>query len=91
MDAVIFGQALHPDLFDKAATLMYKIIVGHVFHDGNKRTGLASAQLLIMRNGYDLPLYQISAEAVTVAEKVATRQLNVDELTEWLRKRSVPL
>lgn len=57
IDAVLFGEELHPNLFEKAATLIYKIIIGHVFHDGNKRTGLATGQLLIMMNGYDLPLH----------------------------------
>ena len=91
IDATLFGEELHPDLFEKAATLTFKIITGHVFHDGNKRTGLATGQILIMMNGYDLPLHMIVDEAVSVAEQVATKQITVVDLARWFKKHSAKI
>ena len=36
----LYGQELYPDIFQKAGLIAWRIIVGHIFHDGNKRTGM---------------------------------------------------
>ena len=50
------GADLYPSVFEKAAALARGIICGHVFLDGNKRTGLAAAALFLQYNGWDLDL-----------------------------------
>jgi len=35
----LFDTELHPSIIEKAAAIGWRIIAGHVFHDGNKRTG----------------------------------------------------
>jgi death-on-curing protein len=40
---VLFGEQLYPDIFHQAAAYMFYIIKDHIFVDGNKRTGLATA------------------------------------------------
>ncbi|MFC1851452.1 type II toxin-antitoxin system death-on-curing family toxin [candidate division CSSED10-310 bacterium] len=39
----IFGMAIYSDIFHQAAAYMFYIIKNHIFWDGNKRTGLATA------------------------------------------------
>ncbi len=57
LDAVkgeIFGQEAYSKIYDKAAVYMFTIISNHVFHDGNKRTGLECGLLFMKLNGYIL-------------------------------------
>lgn len=51
---VLFGHDPYPEIDDKGALLAWTIINGHIFHDGNKRTGMASLRILLLTNGYDL-------------------------------------
>jgi death-on-curing protein len=37
----MFGKPLYPELWDKAGVYCFNIIANHIFHDGDKRTGLA--------------------------------------------------
>ena len=43
-----------PDLCDLAAAYLYGIVKNHPFVDGNKRTGLAAADLFLYFNGLSL-------------------------------------
>ncbi len=60
----IFGQEMYPTLADKAAFYMFQIVTGHVFQDGNKRTGLEAALAFLQLNNADLhqDFSQIEAE-----------------------------
>ncbi len=54
LDAEVFGNELYPAIEQKAAVLGWNIIVKHVFHDGNKRTGILACITFLELNGYDL-------------------------------------
>lgn len=60
----LFGQAMYPTLADKAAFYMFSIVTGHIFQDGNKRTGLGAARLFLRLNGVKMGqnLSQIEGE-----------------------------
>lgn len=49
----VFGRPIYPDIFHQAAAYMYYIIKNHSFHDGNKRTGLATAVSFLNWNGIE--------------------------------------
>ena len=49
------GVEMYPTLFQKAAVYAHHIITGHVFVDGNKRTGMGSAFEFLRMNGLDPP------------------------------------
>ncbi len=44
----------YPDVNTKAAFYFVKIVKGHMFNDGNKRTGLGAMQTFLNLNGYQL-------------------------------------
>jgi death-on-curing protein len=71
----LFGQDLYPTLIEKAAVLCWKIIRNHVFHDGNKRTGMEVCRLFLDLNGYDMRIDRVVVGAVvfglTICYKVA--------------------
>lgn len=54
VSSAMFGQALYPDIHDKAGLYMFNIISNHVFQDGNKRTGLGAALFFLKLNGFQL-------------------------------------
>ncbi|GAB4418157.1 MAG: hypothetical protein OHK0039_29290 [Bacteroidia bacterium] len=54
VQAEIFGQKLHPTAAEIAAVYLHHIILGHIFQDGNKRTGLEAALLFLRLNDYRL-------------------------------------
>ncbi len=84
----LYEQELYPDLFQKAGLIAWRIITGHIFHDGNKRTGMESCRLFLELNGYIL---KMDMEIVDVALRIATHEISFEELGEWLRNRSSEL
>lgn len=49
-----FNQDAYPRFFEKVAALTYRVIAGHAFADGNKRTGLILAEQTLNWNQYYL-------------------------------------
>ena len=77
----VYGASTN--LFKLAAGYGVGIIRNHPFIDGNKRTGHAALETLLVLNGY-----QINAsveEQVEVILKVASGTLDRSTFTEWLR------
>ena len=60
--AEMFGEPLYPSVADKAAVYFFNLISGHVFQDGNKRTGLGTALRFLKINGFQLKTELISIE-----------------------------
>lgn len=84
----IQGQHLYPTIFEKAAALGHRIIRGHVFHDGCKRTGSEAMRLFLAFNGYYLPT---DKETIKKALDIAEGRVTVKDLAEWLQARAIPM
>lgn len=82
----LFGQDLYPSIIEKAAVLGCRIIVNHVFHDGNKRTGMEACRLFLDLNGYKM---RIDLDVVTIAVAVAEDKMQIDGFTQWVEQRSI--
>lgn len=52
--ATMFGEDLHPTIFEKAAAYLFHIVCNHPFIDGNKRTGTVVALTFLEAN--EIPL-----------------------------------
>ncbi len=87
MNATVFGEAIYPTICDKAALLAWRIIAGHVFVDGNKRTGMASAKVFLLVNGFHP---RLSMDTVDTALEIATGQMTVIELSHWIEGHWLP-
>ena len=85
--ATFDGEDLYPDPAAKAAVLMHSLIVNHPFLDGNKRVGVAAAELFLNVNGWILRGSDEELVAVTLA--VARGDVPAAELAIWLRQRLV--
>lgn len=76
----VFGVQRFPRLIDKAAALAWWVIEGHVFFDGNKRTGMQAARELLELNGV---LTHFDTESVIdISVGVANGRIRVDELAD---------
>lgn len=82
----LFGQNLYPSIIEKAAVLGWRIIVNHIFHDGNKRTGMEACRLFLDLNGYTM---RIDLDVVAVAIAVAEDKMQIDGFTQWVEQRSI--
>ncbi len=85
IQGTLFDTELRPSIIEKAAAIGWRIIAGHVFHDGNKRTGMEACRLFLDLNGYIL---HIDREAVAIALKIATGEADLPEFARWVKEHS---
>ncbi|MFY7907963.1 MAG: type II toxin-antitoxin system death-on-curing family toxin [Emticicia sp.] len=89
VQAEMFGEPLYPNVSDKAAVYCYNIICNHIFSDGNKRTGLASALLFLNINGFDLSLNIDNTTLTDYILKIASGESNLEECRAWFAENVV--
>ncbi len=80
------GSDLYPSLFDKAAAVMHSIVLNHAFLDGNKRSGVFSAVMLLKINGYDILTSRKGFEEATM--NVENKMWELEDISDWLRRNS---
>lgn len=66
----------------KAAHLFYYIIKDHHFPDGNKRSGIATAYLFFLLNGYQIR----SGERLRLLAKKVARSHGSKQKDQWINK-----
>lgn len=76
-------------LFDLAASYGFGFARNHCFPDGNKRAALASMDVFLILNGFDLTPDE--AEAVVIVNAVAAGEFSQADLSEWLERNCIPL
>lgn len=83
------GEDLYPSPAAKAGAIMESIIIRHPWVDGNKRTGLGLALLLLRKAGFRVEASQDELYDLTIA--VAEGRFSAAEIQAWLdpRLRSV--
>lgn len=78
-----------PDLFNLAAAYLFGILKNHPFTDGNKRTGLAAADLFLYFNGYSLEIEQ--EDIIQLVLMVSTSEIDETGAAAFFRDHSVPV
>lgn len=77
------GVELYPTLAEKAAALGFSITMNHPFIDGNKRTGHAAMETLLVMNGFEITASIDEQETVMLL--LASGELDRKTLTDWLK------
>jgi death on curing protein len=80
-----FGEEMHPSIWDKAATLLTRLILNHPFYDGNKRIAMIAVREFLERNGYTL--HATDRDALILTRGIALGDVDADEVERWLRER----
>ena len=88
IDSTLFGQEMYPSIQEKAAAVGWYIIQGHVFNDGNKRTGMMACAILLDLHGYSLLRERGDPEAEAMALGVAAGQHSLQAFTAWVTART---
>lgn len=70
----LFGQDPYPTISEKAAILAWTIINGHVFQDGNKRTGMSTMMIFLIKNGFYLDATDEEIISIAVQVPMPMRQ-----------------
>ncbi len=83
-----FGKKLHPSLFEKASAHAYYIIKDHIFRDGNKRTGMASAILFLEKNGYSIVPKVSQDDIVDLAISIEKGETSKSALACWFKENT---
>lgn len=82
-ETTAFGEDAYPTFELKAAALMHSLARNHPLVDGNKRLAWSATRIFCLMNGRNLAYTVDDAEAAVLA--VATGELDVPRLAEWLR------
>lgn len=79
------GEDLYPDIAAKAAALMHSLVMNHPFVDGDRRVGIAAAELFLELNGARLAASDAELEEPTLS--AARGELAAESLAIWFRQR----
>ena len=80
------GAFLHEDLFEMASAYLFHIVQNHAFIDGNKRTGAASALIILDMNGVEIEADEDGLVDITL--RTAMGQAGKAEIAEFFRSRA---
>lgn len=75
------GEYLHKTIPEMAAAYLFHLCRNHPFVDGNKRVALATAEVFLIVNGWQLNATNDQLETVTL--NVAASEMEKQELTEF--------
>ncbi len=84
--AMFEGKDLHPTIYQKAAALSDSIINNHPFVDGNKRTGIGAAVLILSLNGYVLTAS--NQELLDLTMEIAQKKTAIEMIANWFERHS---
>lgn len=84
-----FGEDAYPDLYTKVAALFESLACNHAFTDGNKRTAVVAAIVMLNWNGFDF--IASDSDVVEIALDVAEHQMDLPKLADFFQQYSVPL
>lgn len=78
-----------PDIFDLAAAYLFDVLKDHPFVDGNKRTGLAAADLFLYFNGFSLEAVQ--EDIIQLVLMVSTSEIDEAGAAAFFRDHTVAI
>jgi death-on-curing protein len=80
-------ENLYPTPILQATALIESLISNHPFLDGNKRIGYVMMRFFLMQNKIDLKATQ--SEKYDFVMKIASGQLNFDQIKAWISDKTV--
>lgn len=83
----LFVVDRYPTLTEKGARLAWTIIRGHVFFDGNKRTGMSALEALLKMGGYRLAADKEEMKEVALRVAGARGSYSFGEFVKWIRSK----
>lgn len=85
--AMFSGQYLHSTLAEMAAAYHFHLCSNHPFIDGNKRVAVASAELFLVLNGFDLKATDDELGNITL--ELASGKLSKEAIVDFYSEKVV--
>lgn len=85
----IFGEPIYPEIHQQAGVYMFSIVANHVFSDGNKRTGLQSAMIFLMMNGFKINPDLPNQILIDFAIDVASGKYTLERIQKWFKENTI--
>lgn len=82
-----FGEPIFKTTFERAAAIAEAIVRHHPFNDGNHRTAIAAAELVLEMDG--IRLVALMAEKLESIRRLEGGALGLSEFGSWLAQKSV--
>jgi death-on-curing protein len=82
-----FCEEVYPTPFLKAAAIAEAIACGHPFNDGNHRTALAAAHVVL--GLFDLMLIATALEQREAILNLGNKQAGLEQFSAWLEQKCV--
>ena len=76
-----------PTIYELAASYGFGLARNHCFSDGNKWVALATIDVCLQMNGFELEVAE--PEAVLIIQDLAAGRISEAELAAWVKLRSV--
>ena len=83
------NKELYGGIFKKAAVYFESFAQYHVFIDGNKRTAVVASSRFLYISGIEF--HAGNKEIERFALKAANKQVDLEEMTNWLKKHSAKI
>lgn len=83
------GENLYPSAIEKAAAIGESIVINHPFVDGNKRTGFLA--MLAMLDELVFTIDASNADTYEFLVAIASGEKPVEEIVDWLERKTKPL
>ncbi len=84
--ATFSGSFLHPGVAEMAGAYHFHLCSNHTFIDGNKRVAVASAEVFLLLNGFELSASDDELEELTL--KLAMGKLAKEQVIEFFKKHT---
>lgn len=82
----VFKEEQYKTIFEKAAVYARNIIIDHPFYDGNKRTGITTAVMFLVKSGYNFKAQE--GEIEDFAVKIAVGKPDITDIAMWLKQHT---
>jgi len=84
-DSMMFGEDRYPTVASKSAFVWFRIAKYQAFQNGNKRTAMVAALIMLHSNGYDFIYHEgLKKELVEASLEIANDNLTVEEITNYI-------
>lgn len=84
---VCYGNTL-PDSYEQAAWMLHGIATRHPFYQGNKRTALAVAEMILMLSPEKMIITAVDDAIYQFVMGVARYSYSIEEVRNWLIQNS---
>jgi death on curing protein len=84
--ATFSGSFLHPGVAEMAGAYHFHLCSNHTFIDGNKRVAVASAEVFLLLNGFELSASDDELEGLTM--ELAMGKISKEQVIEFFKKHT---